>query len=482
MRAGATVVGFVMAFGVLTSSAGAQQRPEKKFIQYGWGVPWPDFLRSNIKRMEARPFDGVIFRLKDYGLVFDTRSWDTPEMAGQIETLRAVEWKKFTDNFLCLYAANKRGMNWFNDEHWKTISANLTLAVRAAKAARCVGMCFDPEPYGVNPWKYPGAYEGKTFAEMYTQVRRRGAQFMKALQGEMPQMHLLTFLMLSRWVEGRGGHILKLLSFFMIYRAVISSSLQRPYAVLFTNLADSENALRSSNELLLLASRQLQVANRDLEAFSHTAAHDLRSPVALAHSFAQIILERAQDDRRVTRAAEQLVALTGRMDRLLSSMLRFSRTRQEDLKRKDVDLAAIARQAAKDLQRLDPARQTRFHIADQLMVRGDPDLLSMVVQNLFQNAWKATRDSERALISLEALPGSDPPRIRVTDNGHGFDPSAAERIFEPFQRLGAAPNDEGSGIGLATARRIVERHGGEITATGRPGEGAVFEFSLPEVA
>jgi len=207
MRMGLTALGLLLAFGLFVPRAAAQKRPEKKFIQYGWGVPRPDFLREHIRKMEKRPFDGVIFRLKKYGNIFDTTPWDKEDLKKQTETLKAVEWDKFTDNFLCLYAANKQGMDWFNDEHWDVIIENLRLAVRAAKAARAKGICFDAEPYGANPWKFPGRYKDKSFAELTAKVHQRGVQFMEAMQQEMPDIHVLTLFMISHWREGKKGHL-----------------------------------------------------------------------------------------------------------------------------------------------------------------------------------------------------------------------------------------------------------------------------------
>jgi len=181
----------------LSSLAQGQERPPKKLIEYGWDVPYPDFLQEHLQEMEQRPFDGIIFRLRDYNHAFDPRPWEEAKLQPQWEALKSLEWRTFTDNFLCLYAANHWGMDWFNDEQWRTIAANLRLTARSARLGRCVGICFDPEPYGPNPWAYPGPYRDRPFAEVAAQVRRRGAQFIQALQEELPQLRLLTFFQLS---------------------------------------------------------------------------------------------------------------------------------------------------------------------------------------------------------------------------------------------------------------------------------------------
>ena len=169
------------------------QRPVKKLIEYGWDVPYPDQVRKEIRDMEKKPFDGIIFRLREWNHAFDPRPWDEAKLKPQLDDLAAIEWKTFTDNFLCLYAANHWKMDWFNDEQWKAIAANLRLTAKAAKIGRCVGVVFDPEPYGDNPWAYAGKSKERTFAQVEAQVRRRGAEFMTALQTELPEVKVLTF-------------------------------------------------------------------------------------------------------------------------------------------------------------------------------------------------------------------------------------------------------------------------------------------------
>ncbi len=168
-------------------------RPAKKLIEYGWDVPYPDQVRKEIRAMETKPFDGVIFRLREWNHAFDPRPWDETQLQPQYDDLAAIEWKSFTDNFLCLYAANNWKMDWFNDEQWTNITANLRLSAKAARIGRCVGLVFDPEPYGDNPWAYPGENRDRSFAEVEAQVHQRGAQFMAALQAELPNVRVLTF-------------------------------------------------------------------------------------------------------------------------------------------------------------------------------------------------------------------------------------------------------------------------------------------------
>lgn len=185
---------FLASPGTLhAADTAAPKRPVKKLIEYGWDVPYPDQVRRDIRNMEKKPFDGVIFRLREWNHAFDPRLWDEAKLKPQLDDLAAIEWKTFSDNFLCLYAANNWKMDWFNDAQWKAITANLRLSAKAAKIGHCVGIVFDPEPYGDNPWAWPGMNKDRSFAEVEEQVRKRGAQFMTAIQSEMPAVRLLTF-------------------------------------------------------------------------------------------------------------------------------------------------------------------------------------------------------------------------------------------------------------------------------------------------
>lgn len=175
----------------------AQQRLIKKIVEYGWDVPYPDFVRDNIREMEKRPFDGLIFRTNEFNHAFDIRPWKQADVQPQLDTLGQIQWQKFTDNFLTLYAANKWNMDWFNDEHWKVIVENMKLFSLAVRSGHCVGVCFDPEPYGTDPWVYLGPYKDKSFDEVADQVRRRGRQFVTALQEHVPNLRILSFFMLG---------------------------------------------------------------------------------------------------------------------------------------------------------------------------------------------------------------------------------------------------------------------------------------------
>ncbi|MBX7258136.1 MAG: hypothetical protein K1Y02_17375 [Candidatus Hydrogenedentes bacterium] len=169
----------------------------KKLIEYGWDVPTTDFVRAHVREMEQRPFDGLIFKLKTGGNVLEPTAVDEAALAEDFDNLANIAWEKFTDNFIILWAASSQ--DWFDDAHWKAIEHNVALAGKAARIGKCVGVCFDAEPYGTNPWAYKAAAhkDTKSFAEYQAQARLRGAQFIKALESEFPNPQILTFYQLG---------------------------------------------------------------------------------------------------------------------------------------------------------------------------------------------------------------------------------------------------------------------------------------------
>ncbi|MEN6427895.1 MAG: hypothetical protein ABFE13_21285 [Phycisphaerales bacterium] len=197
MRGLPSILLFVLSSLPLAECLIAQPRPAKKIVEYGWDVPYPAFVRDNIREMEKRPFDGIIFRTEGFDHAFDVKPWKQGDLEPQIVTLAKIKWQKFTDNLLTLYAANQGKMDWFSDDQWKVITENMKLFSLAVHSGNCVGVCFDPEPYGDDPWVYPGQYKDRSFDEVSAQARRRGRQFITALQEHMPQLKILSFFELG---------------------------------------------------------------------------------------------------------------------------------------------------------------------------------------------------------------------------------------------------------------------------------------------
>jgi len=226
---------------------------------------------------------------------------------------------------------------------------------------------------------------------------------------------------------------------------------------------------------------ELKRANDELEGFSYAVAHDLRAPLRSVNGFARMLM----DDYGTALDAEgrglldRIRVNSARAGTLIDGLLALARLRRGDLRSERVDLAALARTVVEDLRRATPDRDVEVRIADPLVARGDPRLLMVILQNLIGNAWKFTRDRPRPLIQVGSTGEDGSVAYFVKDNGVGFDMQYAGQLFGTFQRLHREHEFEGTGIGLVTVRRIVERHGGRVWVAAVPGEGATFYFSLP---
>jgi signal transduction histidine kinase len=226
---------------------------------------------------------------------------------------------------------------------------------------------------------------------------------------------------------------------------------------------------------------ELAAANQELEAFSYSVSHDLRAPLRSLDGFSQILLEDYADvlDAEGLGSLQRIRGAAQRMAGLIDALLSLSRLTRTDLQWDTVELSAMARAIAADLQRQEPTRQAVFTIADGLTATGDARLLRIVLENLLGNAWKFTARQPVARIAFGALaPPDGPPVFVVRDNGVGFDMAYAGKLFGAFQRLHHRREFPGTGIGLATVQRIVHRHGGRIWAEGAVGQGAAFYFTL----
>ncbi|MFL5990916.1 MAG: CHASE domain-containing protein [Rubrobacteraceae bacterium] len=238
--------------------------------------------------------------------------------------------------------------------------------------------------------------------------------------------------------------------------------------------------LEAANRQLEETNRELEGANSELEAFSYSVSHDLRSPLRSIEGFAQILLEdHAQGlDEEARGYLRRVRAASRRMALLIDDLLDLSRVTRSSLTRQMVDLSALAREIAAEIEKSQPDRRVRFVIADGLAVRGDPRLLRVLLENLLGNAFKFTQREREATIEFGAVTRDGGVAYYVRDNGVGFDEAYATKLFGAFQRLHGSEDFEGTGIGLATVQRIVQRHGGKAWAEGAVGKGATFFFTL----
>ena len=251
-------------------------------------------------------------------------------------------------------------------------------------------------------------------------------------------------------------------------------------------LSTYETAIQKNHELISARdelselNEQLESANRELETFSYTISHDLRSHLNNVYGFSQLLLEfsATQLDEQGLNYIVNIKNGCERMDQLIGSILDFARMSHREISRKWVDLSQMVKVAAMCFQVKAPERRVTFHIAEGVTVEGDSNLLSVVIDNLIGNAWKYTGMREEAVIEFGVKEDEGKPVCFVRDNGIGFDMAHVEKIFIPFQRLPGADEFKGHGIGMATVKRIIQRHGGRIWAEGEPDRGATFYFTL----
>jgi PAS domain S-box-containing protein len=238
--------------------------------------------------------------------------------------------------------------------------------------------------------------------------------------------------------------------------------------------------IKETEEELRRAKNAAEANSRELESFSYSVSHDLRSPLRSIDGFSQALLE-DHGDRLDEDARHHLARVRGaaqRMAQLIDDLLDLSRVTRAELDRRSVDLSAVAGEVAGELARREPTRTVRFTIADGLHTMGDPRLCRVLLENLLGNAWKFTARRESAHIEVGQAAEDGQPHFFVRDDGAGFDMAYAGKLFGAFQRLHRESEFEGTGIGLATVQRIVTRHGGRIWAEGRVGGGATFRFTL----
>jgi len=239
----------------------------------------------------------------------------------------------------------------------------------------------------------------------------------------------------------------------------------------------TEEELKTS---LARRTRELESVNRELEAFSYTVSHDLRSPLTQITGYTQLLQEvhgKRLDDQG--RDFLQQIATAGqRMARLIEALLKFSRVSRRDLEKVRIDLGAIVAEIAGELQQVEPQRRVRFLAPSVANACGDPILVRIMLVNLLDNAWKFTANRDTPVIEFGSTECNGTTVFFMRDNGIGFSREEGKRLFTPFHRVRREEGNEGTGIGLATVQRIVHRHGGEVWAESEEGKGATFFFTL----
>ena len=252
-----------------------------------------------------------------------------------------------------------------------------------------------------------------------------------------------------------------------------------------TERVRAEAAVQALNRTLearvAARTRELSEANRELESFAYSVSHDLRAPLRGIEGFSRMLGERHADGLDATGRdyLERVRKGTARMGELIDALLKLARIGRAEPGVADVDLSALAEEVAAGLADAEPGRRVEIRIQPEMHAQGDRTLLQNLLENLLGNAWKFTRGRDDARVEFTCVVGDDGRDwFVVRDNGAGFDPDYANKLFKPFQRLHSQDEFPGHGIGLATVKRIIERHGGEIEAEGQTGQGAAFRFTL----
>ena len=233
-------------------------------------------------------------------------------------------------------------------------------------------------------------------------------------------------------------------------------------------------------EMVSERTRELELANRELEAFAYSVSHDLRAPLRAIDGFSQILQEdyASSLDESANSCLDRVRAASQRMGGLIDDILKLSRVSRVSMEQKRVNLSHIAQSVVDRLKEMEPERHVEIRIEPDVQVSGDATLLEVVLENLIGNAWKYSARKERALIEFGVSMESGKPVFYVRDNGAGFDMAYVEKLFGIFQRLHSVEEFEGTGVGLATVQRIVQRHHGCVWAEGMPEKGASFYFTL----
>ncbi len=245
--------------------------------------------------------------------------------------------------------------------------------------------------------------------------------------------------------------------------------------------AAEERTARRVAETRASLVEELERKNKELEAFAYSVSHDLRAPLRAIDGFSQALVEDCAEELGETGRGylERVRAAAKRMSELIDDMLELSRIGRAELTRGEVDLSSMAHEIAAELERREPERKVTFVITPNLTAQADSRLLRVVLENLIGNAWKFTSKKPSATISVGVTDSGNGTVYFVADDGTGFEQAYAEKLFAPFKRLHTEAEFPGTGIGLATVHRVVDRHGGSIWAEGKPGEGATFFFTLP---
>jgi len=238
--------------------------------------------------------------------------------------------------------------------------------------------------------------------------------------------------------------------------------------------------VKRAEDMVRLQREQLLIANHDLKSFAYTASHDLRAPLRHINGHIEALIEDYAEHLPADAQflLERVAFASNEMGKLIDDLLSFSRISATDIVKTDINISEIAKNELQQIQEREPDREVEIRFADNLSVNADVNLMRIVLRNLISNAWKYTRKTEQPSIELGLIEGSLPACFYIKDNGVGFDMQHKDKLFQPFVRLHSEEDFEGNGIGLATAQRIIVKHGGTIKVEAEVNKGATFIFTL----
>jgi len=265
----------------------------------------------------------------------------------------------------------------------------------------------------------------------------------------------------------------------------MSGKLAESHAALEQDIVSRKRAaaeIEQLNQELKQTVAQLEGANQELESFAYSVSHDLRAPLRAMGGFSEALVADYGDklEGEARDYLDEIVIGSRHMGQLIDGLLTLSRSTRGELHHDRVDLTAMANSISSELMKTEPGRRVEWRIEPGLSTGGDGRMIEVIMRNLLDNAWKYTAGMTEPVIRFFTELQGDERFFCVADNGAGFDMAHIEKLFQPFQRLHRQDEFPGIGIGLATAQRIVHRHGGTIQATGAPRKGATFMFSLPQ--
>jgi len=247
-----------------------------------------------------------------------------------------------------------------------------------------------------------------------------------------------------------------------------------------TELKRAEEEIKRLNADLLTRNKDLEFSNKELESFIYSVSHDLRAPLRHMSGFADLLMKGLADklDEKEKRYISLIRAGAEKMSRLIDDLLNLSRISRQDIKRREINMSAMAAAIVDELREAHPGRSVEVKIQEGVTAFADRGLIEVVLSNLIGNAWKFTAKAEQSRIEIGTLDQEGKIIYYIRDNGVGFDPQYTGRMFWPFHRLHSEAEFEGTGIGLAIVDRIIRRHGGKVWAEGEKEKGATIYFSL----